>query len=62
MKKIIAFLLIGLFTLNFGCSKVDSKEIQSINAPSNDNLIIKGNWEITDVKIIDENIENISKY
>jgi len=61
MKKIIAFLLIGLFTLNFGCSKVDSKEIQSINAPSNDNLIIKGNWEITDVKIIDENIENISK-
>lgn len=61
MKKIIAFLLIGLFTLNFGCSKVDSKEIQSINAPSNDNLIIKGNWEITDVKIIDENIENISE-
>lgn len=61
MRKFITFLLIGLFTLSTGCSKVNSKEIQSIKAPSNDSLIIEGNWKITDINIIDDNIENISE-
>ncbi|WP_418222877.1 hypothetical protein [Clostridium isatidis] len=61
MRKIIIFLLIGLFTLNSGCSKVNSREIQSINAPSNDSLIIEGNWKIIDINLIDDNIENKSE-
>lgn len=51
-------LLILLFTLIVGCSKVDGKDTQSIKAPINKELSIGGTWKINDINILDEEIEN----
>lgn len=53
-----ALLLILLFTLIVGCSKVDGKDTQSIKAPKNEELSIDGTWRINNIDILDEEIEN----
>lgn len=58
LKVVISLLFILMFTFNIGCSKVNGKDTQSIKAPDNENLIIKGTWKIEDINIIDEDIEN----
>ena len=58
LKKCVTLLLILLFTLIVGCSKVDGKDTQSIKAPKNESLSIGGTWKIEDINILDEEIEN----
>lgn len=58
LKKCVTLLLILLFTLIVGCSKVDGKDTQSIKAPKNESLSIGGAWKIEDINILDEEIEN----
>ena len=58
LKVFSSLLFILMFTFNIGCSKVNGKDTQSIKAPDNENLIIKGTWKIEDINIIDEDIEN----
>ncbi|MGG7145031.1 hypothetical protein ACQPVP_16435 [Clostridium nigeriense] len=58
LKKFLSLLFIFIFTFNIGCSKVSGKDTQSIKAPDNENLSIKGTWKIEDINILDEEIEN----
>lgn len=58
LKKFLSLLFILIFTFNIGCSKVNGKDTQSIKAPDNENLSIKGTWKIEDINILDEEIEN----
>ena len=47
-----------MFTFNIGCSKVNGKDTQSIKAPNNENLTIRGTWKVVDINIFDDEIEN----
>ncbi len=58
LKRILLLLFILIFTFNIGCSKVNGKDTQSIKAPDNYNLSIKGTWKIENIDILDEEIEN----
>ncbi|MCF0148080.1 MAG: hypothetical protein HUJ77_06735 [Clostridium sp.] len=58
VKKILSLIIILIFTFNIGCSKVNGKDTQSIKAPDNENLTIKGTWKIKDINIVDDEIEN----
>lgn len=58
LKRFFLLLLILIFTFNIGCSKVNGKDTQSIKAPDNENLSIKGTWKIEYINILDEEIEN----
>lgn len=58
LKRSGVLLLILLFTLIVGCSKVDGKDTQSIKAPKNEGLSIDGTWKIKNIDILDEEIEN----
>ncbi|MDV4149534.1 hypothetical protein R0131_01655 [Clostridium sp. AL.422] len=58
LKVFFSLILIFIFTINIGCSKVNGKDTQSIKAPNNENLIISGTWKIEDINIIDDEIEN----
>lgn len=58
LRKSGVLLLILLFTLIVGCSKVDGKDTQSIKAPINKELSIGGTWKINNIEILDEEIEN----
>ena len=48
LKLFFSMIIILIFTFNIGCSKVNGKDTQSIKAPNNDNLIIRGTWKIQD--------------
>ncbi|MDQ0148870.1 hypothetical protein ACFO6R_00025 [Eubacterium multiforme] len=56
-NKIAVFILIiiALFSLT-GCSAIDTNEMIELKSPQNNNLLIKGKWQITNVKILDKNI------
>ena len=58
LRKSGVLLLILLFTLIVGCSKVDGKDTQSIKAPKNEGLSIAGTWKINNINILDKEIEN----
>jgi hypothetical protein len=58
LKRILLLLFILIFTFNIGCSKVNGKDTQSIKAPDNESLSIRGTWKIEDINILDEEIEN----
>lgn len=58
LRKSGVLLLILLFTLIVGCSKVDGKDTQSIKAPKNEGLSIDGTWKINNIDILDEEIDN----
>lgn len=58
LKRFFLLLLILIFTFNIGCSKVNGKDTQSIKAPDNYNLSIKGTWKIENIDILDDEIEN----
>ena len=58
IKKIGLLVFISIFTLTIGCSKVNGKDTQSIKAPDNENLIIRGTWKIDEINILDDEIEN----
>lgn len=58
LRKSGVLLLILLFTLIVGCSKVDGKDTQSIKAPINKGLSISGTWKINNINILDKEIEN----
>ena len=48
IKRIVFVMVIFIFTLSIGCSKVNGKDTQSIKAPDNENLSIRGTWKIDD--------------
>jgi len=58
IKRIFSLIIILIFTFNIGCSKVNGKDTQSIKAPNNENLTIRGMWKIEDINIVDNEIEN----
>ncbi|MDU5106558.1 hypothetical protein [Clostridium sp.] len=58
IKRIFSLIIILIFTFNIGCSKVNGKDTQSIKAPNNENLTIRGMWKIEDINIVDDEIEN----
>lgn len=58
IKRILLLVFISIFTLTIGCSKVDGKDTQSIKAPDNENLSIRGTWKIEDINVLDDEIEN----
>ena len=58
IKRIVFVMVIFIFTLSIGCSKVNGKDTQSIKAPDNENLSIRGTWKIDDINILDDKIEN----
>lgn len=58
LKAFFSLIFIFIFTFNIGCSKVNGKDTQSIKAPNNENLTIRGTWKVEDINIIDDEIEN----
>ncbi len=58
VKAFLSLVVILIFTFNIGCSKVNGKDTQSIKAPNNENLTIRGTWKIEYINIIDDEIEN----
>lgn len=58
LKAFLSLILIFMFTFNIGCSKVNGKDTQSIKAPNNENLTIRGTWKVVDINIFDDEIEN----
>lgn len=58
LKAFFSLIVIFIFTFNIGCSKVNGKDTQSIKAPNNENLTIRGTWKVEDINIIDDKIEN----
>lgn len=61
-NRVIAFIfiLIGLFSLT-GCNSITINQLIEPRAPVNNNLIIKGYWQITDYKILDKNMYTSEK-
>ncbi|MCR1953012.1 hypothetical protein NSA50_18600 [Clostridium sp. DSM 100503] len=58
IKRFLFIILIFIFTLNIGCSKVNGKDTQAIKAPNNNNLKIKGVWGIEYINILGNESEN----
>ena len=58
IKRFLAIIIISIFTLNIGCSKVNGKDTQAIKAPNNNNLKIKGVWEIDNINVLGDESEN----
>lgn len=58
IKRFLAIIIISIFTLNISCSKVNGKDTQAIKAPNNNNLKIKGVWEIDNINVLGDESEN----
>lgn len=56
-NKIVLFILIiiTLFSIE-GCSRINNSEMIELKSPENNNLLIKGKWQIKSIKILDKNI------
>lgn len=48
-------MIITLFSLS-GCSSIDANQMVEIKSPRNNELSIKGKWEVEDYKVLDKNI------
>lgn len=57
LKMLYSVLLIMLLSLNIGCEN-NVNDTESIKAPKNNSLIVKGSWKIDDIKILGDSIEN----
>ena len=56
-NKIVLWILIiiTLFSIE-GCSRINNSEMIELKSPENNNLLIKGKWQINNIKILDKNI------
>ena len=57
LKMLYSVLLIMLLSLNIGCEN-NVNDTESIKAPKNNSLTVKGSWKIDNIKILDDSIEN----
>lgn len=58
IKRFLSLIFLFIFTLSIGCSKVNGKDTQAIKAPGNNNLKIKGVWNIDYINTLDDGLEN----
>lgn len=58
MRRILFILFLLIFTMSVGCSKVKGKDTQSIEAPVNEKLSIKGTWKVKSVTPLDKESDN----